>query len=185
MLPPPHDITITHNTAFQTGTLLSSGDNHIDNPIPHFVFTDNIQPHNTYGVFGSGTGVGNEALVAYFTRPVFTNNVIEALPSGVTPANYPAGNFFPPDWTTVQFVDFAGGITTSNRQARTTTPETMERISGLILMPSKRPRPGSHLDEERVEPAHNPTNVFKTRAHGLLRPPDTARLLLAETQGII
>ncbi len=45
----------------------------------------------------------------YFTSPVFTHNVIEALPSGVTPANYRAGNSFPPDWTTVQFVDWAGG----------------------------------------------------------------------------
>ncbi len=107
--PPPHDITITHNTAFQTGTLLAVGDNHTNNPIPNFVFTNNIQPHNTYGVFGSGAGVGNETLVDYFTSPVFTNNVIEALPNGVTPAYYPAGNFFPPDWPTVQFVDFAGG----------------------------------------------------------------------------
>jgi len=105
---PPHDMTIDHNTGFQTGNVLTVG-SQLTNPMLNFVFTNNIQPHNQYGIGGTGTGIGNATLTVYFVSPLVTANIFEALPSGVLPSQYPPGNFFPPDWTTVQFMDYTNG----------------------------------------------------------------------------
>lgn len=105
---PPNNIIIDHNTGFQSGDIISLGAQ-LNNPILNFVFTNNIQPHNTYGIVGTGTGVGNNTILTYFSVPIITANVMEALPQGVSPSNYPPGNFFPPDWATVQFVDYTNG----------------------------------------------------------------------------
>jgi hypothetical protein len=105
---PPHDIIIDHNTAFQSGNVITVGDI-LGNPVPNFVFTNNIQRHNRYGIIGSGTGIGDDSISAFFAQPVITHNVMEALPTGVKPSDYPPGNFFPPDWATAKFTDFAGG----------------------------------------------------------------------------
>jgi len=105
---PPHDITIDHNTAFQTGDAVVVGDQ-LSNPISNFVFTNNIQPHNDYGIVGTGTGIGNPTLQAYFVSPPVTSNVLEAIPNPFWASKYPPGNNFPPDWTTVQFMDLNNG----------------------------------------------------------------------------
>jgi hypothetical protein len=99
-------LTIDHNTASQSGSIISADGSA---PNTNVAYTNNIAPHNTYGVFGSNVGSGNAAIAKYFTGMVFKNNVLENLkPSGLTPAKYPAGNFFPPDWSTV-FANFANG----------------------------------------------------------------------------
>ena len=82
------DITIDHNTAFQTGEIIvASGD-----PNVRFTYRNNLTPHNQYGVGGDnyyGNPMG--ALAAYFPGSVFTRNVLQ----GGNAAQYPAGNFFP------------------------------------------------------------------------------------------
>ena len=94
------EVTFAHNTAFQTGTAI-----HADGQ-PHsgFVFRDNIVPHNTYGVIGSGFGIGRPSLEHYFPGAVFEGNVLV----GGNPASYPAGNFFPGDFSQVRLAEVNG-----------------------------------------------------------------------------
>jgi hypothetical protein len=95
----PTDVTVEHNTAFQTGSLA------VADQLPasqRFVFRNNIAPHNEFGFFGSGIGTGNAALDYYFPGAVFLKNVIIGGPKDL----YPADNFFPASFETVGFVDF-------------------------------------------------------------------------------
>lgn len=81
------DVAILHNTGMQTGFLL-----YAEGP-PHarFTFRGNIAPHNEYGMFGNGVGVGERALEAYFPDAIVEGNVI----AGGDERQYPAGNYFP------------------------------------------------------------------------------------------
>jgi cellulose synthase/poly-beta-1,6-N-acetylglucosamine synthase-like glycosyltransferase len=83
-----HAVTIEHNTAFQTGSLLFGGDR-----VPHtgFVFRANVVPHNEYGITGSGTGPGNPTIERYFPGAAFRNNVIV----GARSSAYPPDNSYP------------------------------------------------------------------------------------------
>src|SRR5262249_26787669 len=69
------------------------------------VFTNNIAPHNAYGVIGSGTGVGTASLSHWFTSYVFKNNVIV----GGEASKYPPGNHFVNSFNDVGFIDMAKG----------------------------------------------------------------------------
>jgi cellulose synthase/poly-beta-1,6-N-acetylglucosamine synthase-like glycosyltransferase len=82
-----HGVTIDHNTALQTGSLLFGGDH-----APHtgFVFQNNIAPHNEHGISGSGTSPGTQTLARYFPRAVVRGNVI----IGGSDGQYPTGNTF-------------------------------------------------------------------------------------------
>lgn len=90
------DVTIEHNTALQTGSLVLT--DYL--PSTRFIFRNNVGRHNTYGIFGSGTGVGNPAITQYFPGSIITGNAIakEVLgpdsPSEFE-SRYPAGNYFP------------------------------------------------------------------------------------------
>jgi hypothetical protein len=92
------DITIDHNTAQQTDTLIAGGDR-----APHlrFAFENNIAFHNRYGVIGSGTGTGRPTLDRYFPGAVIRRNVI----IGGAADRYPPDNFFPASAEQVGFVD--------------------------------------------------------------------------------
>jgi glycosyltransferase involved in cell wall biosynthesis len=81
-------VTIAHNTALQTGSILFGGDH-----APHaaFVFQNNIAPHNEHGIIGSGTEPGNQTLARYFPRGVVRGNVIV----GGSAGKYPSDNAFP------------------------------------------------------------------------------------------
>jgi cellulose synthase/poly-beta-1,6-N-acetylglucosamine synthase-like glycosyltransferase len=96
-----NSVTIDHNTALQTGSILFGGDH-----APHtgFVFQNNIAPHNEAGISGSGTGVGNGSLERYFPGAVVRRNVIIGGPAG----QYPADNFFPPALSALGMVAPAG-----------------------------------------------------------------------------
>jgi hypothetical protein len=99
-------VTIDHNTGFQSGVIVSAD----GTPSTHFVFQDNIAPHNAYGVMGSGFASGIASLDHYFPNFVFQKNVIVNIAtSGVAESNYPSGNFFPSNWAVVQFVDSSNG----------------------------------------------------------------------------
>jgi cellulose synthase/poly-beta-1,6-N-acetylglucosamine synthase-like glycosyltransferase len=82
------DVSIDHNTAFQTGGILFGGDHA---PHPGFVFQNNVVMLKEYGVTGSSTGEGTDTLKRYFPNAVFRRNVI----IGGTAGRYPTDNFFP------------------------------------------------------------------------------------------
>jgi hypothetical protein len=94
-------VVIEHNTALQTGNILTA------EGVVHsgFVFRRNIAPHNAYGITGTGTGTGIPTLEAYFPASLVRWNVI---PGGV-PARYPPDNLFPRSLDEVGFEDRAGG----------------------------------------------------------------------------
>ena len=87
------DITVDHNTAFQTTDPI------INNAFPasptNFVFTNNITPSGPDVINTTSLGLGL----------VFDGNVII---SG-NPSNYPLNNFFPSSLAQVGFVNYAGG----------------------------------------------------------------------------
>jgi len=95
------DVVIDHNTVFHTGNVITA----YGRPSNGFVFTNNIVPHNEYGVMGDGASVGNSTLDKYFPGRVFRKNVI----AGGKNSNYPSENFFPGQIDEAMFVDRAGG----------------------------------------------------------------------------
>lgn len=96
------DVTVDHNTAFQTGAVLvASG-----KPTLRFTFTNNLVPNNVDGVAGdSHYGDPGGALTTYFPGAAFTGNVLQ----GGRASDYPPGNFFPPSMTDIGFVNYAEG----------------------------------------------------------------------------
>jgi hypothetical protein len=128
-------VTIDHNTGFQSNPIIFMD----GTPSTNFVYQNNIAPHNAYGVMGSGSAPGNSSLSRYFPDAVFQKNVIENIASsGITPSSYPVGNFFPPDWAAVKFVDFANGNfalapSSPYKNAGTDGKDIGADISGLIV----------------------------------------------------
>src|SRR5207302_5649721 len=86
-----------------TGTIVTA-----DNINRLWVYINNIAPHNTYGVFGNGLGVGNPALDTDFPGAVFAANVIQGSNVSQYYTHYP-GNFFPATMNDVGFVNYAAG----------------------------------------------------------------------------
>ena len=96
----PGDVTIDHNTAFQTRNVISA-----EGVSKGFVYTNNITPHNRYGVHGSDLATGLDTLTHDFPGSVFAGNV---LIHGKC-SDYPAGNYCPATLEDVGFVDYSGG----------------------------------------------------------------------------
>jgi hypothetical protein len=94
-------VTLDHNTAFQQGNIVTAD----GRPHTGFIYRNNLTPHNSYGIVGSGTAPGNGTLAAYFPGSLVTKNVFISGPASL----YPAGNFFPATTADVGFVDFTGG----------------------------------------------------------------------------
>jgi len=94
----PYDVTIDHNSFFHDGMVVLVD----DGEVPGFVFTNNVLPHNTYGIFGSSAGIGNGAIAMYFPDAVVRRNAFAGGPASM----YPPDNFFPdPATFWAQFVD--------------------------------------------------------------------------------
>jgi len=96
------DITIDHNTAFQTGEVIAAS----GTANTGFTYRNNLTPNNLYGVAGDnfyGDPLG--ALTTYFPGVIFRRNVLQ----GGDALKYPADNFFPATMAIVAFVDQAGG----------------------------------------------------------------------------
>jgi hypothetical protein len=81
------DLTIDHNTIDQGYTLMSLYHGTVWNPgapaarpgayaVEHLIFTNNLAPHNEYGVKGQGTAVGTPSLTAHTVGFTWTNNVL-------------------------------------------------------------------------------------------------------------
>lgn len=94
-------VVVDHNTGLQRGNIiLADGEAHTN-----FAYTNNVTPHNDYGIIGSDVGPGNSTLGVYFPGAVVANNVIQGGPE----MSYPPGNFFPATLADVGFVDAASG----------------------------------------------------------------------------
>lgn len=109
--PGPSHVQLLHNTIFNNGIVISPLAAHGTSPVvfdpkPNFVATDNIAPHNTYGVKGDNDSTGNLTLNHYFPGGTFTKNILKGGTASLY--NQYAGNFFPPDWSTV-FVNQGAG----------------------------------------------------------------------------
>ncbi len=104
----PIDVTFSHNTINNSRTPII-----VDTPqypIANFIYQNNIVAHNTYGVFSSEYGTGDNTITNYFDSNgggTFTKNVMMGGPSN-SYKNHP-GNYFPSTWTAVGFVDMANG----------------------------------------------------------------------------
>jgi len=97
------DIIIDHNTAFQTGAVIVA-----DEPThTSCIFRNNINPHNEYGVMGSGYATGNASLAHFFPGIEFTKNILQG-GSSSNYSNYP-GNYFPAAMSNVGFVNYNNG----------------------------------------------------------------------------
>jgi hypothetical protein len=127
------DVTIEHNTAIQTGNVISTD----YDPNTRFIYRNNIARHNEYGIFGSGAGVGNPTIAKYFPNSIITGNVF--VREGNAPGNaeslYPAGNFFPESMQAVGFVDYERG----NYRLRPNSRFRSHAASGVD--------PGANLDK--------------------------------------
>jgi len=98
----PKDITFDHNTVMHTGNIVtfysgtyvnSSGASVTGGPVTGFVFTNNLLPHNGYGIFGSGQAYGNGTLAYYAPDAVVRRNAMAT--DKATASRYPVDNLFP------------------------------------------------------------------------------------------
>jgi glycosyltransferase involved in cell wall biosynthesis len=94
------DVVVDHNTALHTGNVIT-----VEGVHRGFVFTNNVAPHNEYGVTGTGVAFGLPTLRAAFPGVVFRRNVLAGARSG----DYPADNFFPRSLDAVGFARRAAG----------------------------------------------------------------------------
>src|SRR3989449_1987225 len=90
-----------HNTVLHTGNVITAD----GRPHTGFVFTNNIAPHNLYGVIGTNHGPGNDSLNVYFPVREFRRNLIP----GASTTAYPGDNFYPPGIGDVGFTNLSGG----------------------------------------------------------------------------
>jgi hypothetical protein len=96
----PGNLTVDHNTAFQTRNVISA-----EGVSKGFVYTNNVTPHNRYGVHGSDRATGLDTLTADFPGSVFQANVLIHGKCSV----YPPGNYCPATIDDVGFVDYEAG----------------------------------------------------------------------------
>ncbi|MGH7304940.1 MAG: hypothetical protein ACRELZ_16780, partial [Candidatus Rokuibacteriota bacterium] len=98
------DIVVDHNTALQSGNMITATYATSLRPATSFVFTNNIVSYNLYGIFGDyGVGLGMAAINTYFPSASFTRNAIV----GGLASNFPADNYFPSALSAVGFVNLA------------------------------------------------------------------------------
>jgi hypothetical protein len=90
----PATITIDHNTIIQKNNAVVFP---YGSPIYGFSFTNNVTPHNEYGIFGDNAQTGSYTINLYFPDGVVRNNVFGGGPVSL----YPSPNAFPTlsEWT--------------------------------------------------------------------------------------
>lgn len=96
-------LKVDHNTVLQSGNVISA----YGTAETGFVFTNNLTPHNAYGVIGDSHAPGNDSIQTFLPSATFTHNALVALPSGMSATSYPPGNLFPASLAAVEFVDMA------------------------------------------------------------------------------
>jgi hypothetical protein len=113
-----NSISIDHVTAFPdpSRVIISLGNQSSNPQMTGLSFTNSIVLTPQFPVWSTGGGTANCAyhnvptlsLNACFTQQVFTSNALIATPVSASPANWPAGNYFPASIAAVQFVNFNG-----------------------------------------------------------------------------
>ena len=94
-------VEIAHNTGFtQDKIMLFDG-----GPTSGFIIRDNVFSRGTYGIFGSGYGEGNSALVHYAPDAVVRGNIVVAAPT----SQYPASNYYPASSLTLDMANAGSG----------------------------------------------------------------------------
>jgi hypothetical protein len=98
-----NNVSLTHNTHFQTGNIMIL----YGTPAQQFVYLDNltIRGSKGYGVFGDATGEGTVALRKFTPDFVFKGNVL----IGADASQYPKENQFPASIDKLGFVNFEKG----------------------------------------------------------------------------
>ncbi|HXI89893.1 MAG TPA: hypothetical protein VNO24_07755 [Blastocatellia bacterium] len=91
------DVRVDHNTILQTGNIITA----YGVPNQGFVFTNNIAPHNDYGIIGDGSSAGVLSIDKYFPASSLKRNVIV----GGQSSKYPRKNYYPATLDDVGFVD--------------------------------------------------------------------------------
>jgi cellulose synthase/poly-beta-1,6-N-acetylglucosamine synthase-like glycosyltransferase len=143
------EVTIDHNTAFQTGGILFGGDG-----APHagFVFQNNVMPHNEYGIIGSGTAPGTSSLERYFPGAVVRRNVLAGGPAG----RYPRDNFFP---ASLEKVAARGTADLRRLELGSEYAATDGREPGADVAELEKALGGLATLEAQVQPKPDATNV--------------------------
>ena len=86
-------VTIDHNTVVGNATHMLVMDAAPGFSHRHLVYTNNIQPHGMYGIFGDGGLLGQDALKRWAADWTFAKNAIIGTPPDLR-SKYP-GNYFP------------------------------------------------------------------------------------------
>lgn len=104
------NLTIDHNVILNSSSIIW-----VYGPVCNgFVMTNNITPHNNYGIMGQDRGPGADTINVFFPSSVIRRNVITGQTSGGGslsgyPFYYPTDNFYPATLDAVGFVDRLGG----------------------------------------------------------------------------
>jgi hypothetical protein len=98
-----NNVTLTHNTHFQTGNIMVL----YGTPVQQLVYRDNltIRAATGYGVFGDSLGEGMAALRKFAPDSILRKNVFALADSSL----YPKDNYFPGSIQQVGFVNFEKG----------------------------------------------------------------------------
>lgn len=84
LLSGPANVTIDHNTCIADGGAVLL----VDGPkAKGFVFTNNLQQHNLYGIIGGGTAPGEPTIAAFFDAPLIARNVFAGAQVPYPPTN--------------------------------------------------------------------------------------------------
>jgi hypothetical protein len=98
-----NNLTLDHNTVLQTYDIIW-----VYGPAcTGFVMTNNIAPHNSYGIIGASHGSGSDTISTYFPSSTIQRNVIPGASSGY-PNYYPTNNYYPSALSNVGFVNQSG-----------------------------------------------------------------------------
>jgi hypothetical protein len=100
-------VTVDHNTIDQKGNIVKAW----GQTMPGFVFTNNLVPHNDYGMMGDGQSPGLVTLQTYFPGYQFARNVVAGDAPYVSNHTrwYPENNFFPASYDEAVFSDRQAG----------------------------------------------------------------------------
>jgi hypothetical protein len=98
------NITVDHNDVFSNYEFLSLGDS---GKIVSYALTNNLATFGTYGILGSGEGVGTSSLNFYLPTVTY-NDMVFLTATGSPGGTFPSGTF----WNTIAgagFTNYTGG----------------------------------------------------------------------------
>lgn len=147
-----NNVTIDHNTVFQTGYILifDVGQEYNVNATNNIVLRGG-------DIAGNGAGLGISALIAYVVGGTFTNNVLV----GASAGQYPGGNFFPSSIDQIGFVNYAGGdyrlaANSPYKNAGTDSKDLGANLSTAFGTPVGAPAPPISVASPNPDPASAP-----------------------------